>query len=368
MLEQHYKGKRVFVTGHTGFKGSWLCEWLLELGAEVTGYSLPPPTDPALFEQLKLASRLRHLTGDIRDAGSLQRALAEARPDFVFHLAAQALVTESYAKPTETFETNVMGTAHLLDALRCLNHPCAAVFVTTDKCYENREWVHGYREEDPLGGYDPYSSSKAAAELTISSYRRSFFQQHPVRIASARAGNVIGGGDWAANRIVPDCVRALQRNQPIPVRSPTSTRPWQHVLAPLSGYLLLGARLASTSPGDALLCTAFNFGPGHDANRSVAELVQEVLKHWPGRWEDQSDPKAVHEAHFLQLATDKAHALLRWTPAWNFAEAVRETVTWYRETERDPSPATAQALTREQITRYTARARGMEAQAAGSTS
>ncbi len=219
MLEQHYQSKRVFVTGHTGFKGSWLCEWLLQLGAEVIGYSLPPPTDPALFHQLELGPRLRHLTGDIRDAGTLQRALAEARPDFVFHLAAQPLVTDSYAKPTETFDTNVMGTVHVLDALRRVDHPCAAVLITTDKCYENREWVYGYREEDPLGGYDPYSSSKAAAELAISSYRRSFFQQHPVKIASARAGNVIGGGDWAANRIVPDCMRALQRNQPIAVRN-----------------------------------------------------------------------------------------------------------------------------------------------------
>jgi CDP-glucose 4,6-dehydratase len=357
VFEQHYQRKRVFVTGHTGFKGSWLCEWLLQLGAEVIGYSLPPPTNPALFDQLELAPRLRHLTGDIRDAESLRHALVEARPDFVFHLAAQPLVTESYAKPRETFDTNVMGTVHLLDALRLIDHPCAAVLITTDKCYENREWVHGYREEDPLGGYDPYSASKAAAELAISSYRRSFFQQHSVKIASARAGNVIGGGDWAVNRIVPDCVRALQRDQAIAVRNRTATRPWQHVLEPLSGYLRLAARLAGGSPADTQLCSAFNFGPGHDANRTVADLVEEVLKHWPGRWEDRSDPKAVHEAHCLQLATDKAHALLHWAPVWSFAEAVRETVMWYRETSREPGSAAAQALTRSQIVRYTARAR-----------
>lgn len=384
MLERHYQGKRVFVTGHTGFKGSWLCEWLLQLGAEVTGYSLAPPTDPALFHQLDLAPRLRHLTGDIRNAGALQRALAEARPDFVFHLAAQPLVTESYATPTETFNTNMMGTVHLLEALRPIKHPCAAVLITTDKCYENREWVYGYREEDPLGGYDPYSASKAAAELAISSYRRSFFQGHPVKIASARAGNVIGGGDWAVNRIVPDCVRALQRNQPIPVRNPSATRPWQHVLEPVGGYLWLGAclgggqrtedggrrteakskvqspksleQIATVSHWPATsLDSAFNFGPGRDANRSVADLVQEVLKHWPGRWEDRSDPNAVHEAGLLQLATDKAHALLQWSPVWSFADAVRETVTWYRETGREPGAAFAQALTRAQIARYTAR-------------
>lgn len=368
MLDRYYQGKRVFVTGHTGFKGSWLCEWLLQLGAEVTGYSLAPPTKPALFDQLNLASRLRHVGGDVRDAAGLRRALAGARPDFVFHLAAQPLVTESYAHPTETFAVNVMGTIHLLDALRRMSQPCAAVFVTTDKCYENREWVYGYREEDPLGGYDPYSASKAASELAIGSYRRSFFQEHPVRIASARAGNVIGGGDWAANRILPDCVRALRGNRPIQVRNPTATRPWQHVLEPLSGYLRLGARLAGTSSADRQLCSAFNFGPGPDANRTVADLVEEVLKHWPGRWEDRSEPGAVHEAHFLQLAADKAHALLHWTPVWSFPEAVRETVAWYRDIGRRPAPAKVRALLQAQIARYTAQAREREGQGTNTTS
>ena len=238
-----YRGKSVLVTGHTGFKGAWLAEWLLALGARVHGYALESPTEPALFHQLGLADRLQHELGDVRDAAGVRQSVARAQPDFVFHLAAQALVRGSYVQPLETYATNVLGTANVLDALRTLEKPCAAVFITTDKCYENREWVHGYREEDPLGGHDPYSSSKAAAEIAIASWRRAFFREHPVRIASARAGNVIGGGDWASDRIVPDCIRSLQAGQPIAVRNPNATRPWQHVLEPLSGYLGLGALL-----------------------------------------------------------------------------------------------------------------------------
>ncbi len=350
-----FRGKRVLVTGHTGFKGAWLSEWLLGLGAKVTGYSLPPNTKPALFEQLGLASRLEHIEGDIRDSAKLAKAVHAAKPNFVFHLAAQALVRESYARPIETFDVNAMGTAHLLDALRSSRKPCTVVLITTDKCYENREWVHGYREDDPLGGHDPYSASKAAAEIVIASYRRSFFACHPVKIASARAGNVIGGGDWAADRIVPDCIRALQKKQPIPVRNKTATRPWQHVLEPLSGYLWLAALLANprrSKVAPTLLASAFNFGPGHESNRTVAELVAEVLKHWPGRWEDKSDPKAVHEAGLLQLATDKAHALLDWSPVWSFPAAVAQTVGWYHETMA--SPQGAPALTARQIAQYQA--------------
>ena len=244
LFSSAYAGKKIFVTGHTGFKGSWLCEWLLQLGAEITGYSLPPETKPALFEQLKLKSRLHHVIGDIRDLPKLRAAVQKAKPDFVFHLAAQSLVRESYAQPVATFETNLMGTVNVLEALRGLKNSCAAVFITTDKCYENREHHRGYAETDPLGGHDPYSASKATAEIAISSYRRSFFKNHPVKIASVRAGNVIGGGDWAADRIVPDSIRALQKKSAIPVRNKISTRPWQHVLEPLSGYLWLGARLA----------------------------------------------------------------------------------------------------------------------------
>jgi CDP-glucose 4,6-dehydratase len=335
-----YRKKRVLVTGHTGFKGSWLCEWLLMLGADVTGFSLPPPTEPALFDQLGLASRIRHVAGDVRDLEAVRRTVDKTKPDFVFHLAAQPLVRLSYEKPVETYATNVMGTVNVLEALRLAaasqpksDQPCVAVMVTTDKCYENKEWVHSYREEDPLGGYDPYSSSKGAAELVIAAYRRSYFSGADchTRVASARAGNVIGGGDWAMDRIVPDCIRALQRDEVIPVRNKIATRPWQHVLEPLSGYLWLGAMLSSSQPSSCNFqpTSAFNFGPDLASNRTVAELVQEVLRHWPGRWEDKSDPADVHEARLLNLATDKAFHFLQWRPSWSFEETVAATVAWY---------------------------------------
>ena len=350
-----YRGKRVFVTGHTGFKGAWLAEWLLALGAEVYGFALPPPTQPSLFGQLGLQTRLHHNVGDLRDVGSVRASILAAKPDFVFHLAAQSLVRPSYKDPVATYATNVMGTVHVLDALRALNKPCPTVMVTTDKCYENREWVHGYREDDPMGGYDPYSSSKGMAELSIAAYRRSFFAGHPVRIASARAGNVIGGGDWALDRIVPDSIRALENGEPIGVRNPHATRPWQHVLEPLSGYLLLAARLAGADGRAAApFLGAFNFGPGHDANRSVCELVNEILQHFPGSWRDQGDPKAPHEATLLQLSTDKAHALLGWSPVWGFPEAVRKTVAWYRTARQTSHPREVQGLTRGQIEAYSA--------------
>jgi CDP-glucose 4,6-dehydratase len=345
-----YRGKRVWVTGHTGFKGAWLCEWLLVLGADVTGYSLPAPTQPALSEQLDLRHRLRHVEADVRDLSTLTRSLTETEPDYVFHLAAQPLVRESYADPLGTFSTNILGTANVLQALRSLPKPCAAVIVTSDKCYENRDWVFGYREEDALGGHDPYSASKGAAEIIVASMRRSFFTDHPVRVASGRAGNVIGGGDWAKDRIVPDCVRALQDGQAIPVRNRFATRPWQHVLEPLSGYLWLAAQLAQPSTLNSQLNGAFNFGPHHDANRTVAELVAELLKHWPGRWEDRTEPQAPHEAKLLQLATDKAHALLGWSPVWSFADAVEHTAKWYRGTRNAPQQVLD--LTRRQIQRY----------------
>jgi CDP-glucose 4,6-dehydratase len=349
-----YAGRKVFVTGHTGFKGSWLCEWLLQLGAEVTGYSLPPETKPALFTQLGLKSRVNHILGDIRDPSKLARALRQARPDFVFHLAAQPLVRESYAKPVETFETNLMGTVNVLEALRGFEHPCAAVLITTDKCYENREQPRGYREDDPLGGHDPYSASKATAEIAISSYRRSFFQGHPVKPASVRAGNVIGGGDWAADRIVPDCIRALQKKLPVPVRNQVATRPWQHILEPLSGYLWLGAKLSRLKTGDDRLCSAFNFGPRREANRTVRELVEEILRHWPGTWMDQSNPRAVHEAKLLHLETTKALRLLQWKPVWTFSETIAQTVVWYRATAQ--APASARDILLRQIAAYGAAA------------
>jgi CDP-glucose 4,6-dehydratase len=354
MLASHYQGKRVLVTGHTGFKGSWLCEWLLLLGAEVHGYALPPPTQPALFEQLELTGRMRHQIGDVRDVGALRRAVDEIRPDYIFHLAAQPLVRLSYEKPLETYEVNVMGTANLLEALRAANWPCSVVVVTSDKCYENREWVYGYRESDALGGHDPYSSSKAMAELVTAACRSSFFRGHPVRIASARAGNVIGGGDWAADRIVPDCIRALKQKQPVPVRNKRSTRPWQHVLEPLSGYLWLAAQIGVEPASNIKLCSAFNFGPGHEANRTVVELVEEILRHWPGRWEDKSDPNAVHEAQSLQLSSDKAHALLHWSPVWTFSSAVEHTTRWYAAVSAGSGSATR--MTADQIQTYSAAA------------
>lgn len=357
-----YRGKRVLVTGHTGFKGSWLTEWLLALGAEVGGLALPPPTTPSLFDQLGLAARVHHTLGDVRNFAAVQQAVDRFRPDFVFHLAAQPLVRLSYAQPVETYATNVMGTVHVLEAVRLAARPCVVVAITTDKCYENREWVHSYREEDPMGGYDPYSSSKGAAELVISAYRRSYFSaaDSPVRLASVRAGNVIGGGDWALDRIVPDSIRSLRAGSPIPVRNKIATRPWQHVLEPLSGYLWLGAALSGAVANRfhfpaSTYASGFNFGPPLTSNRTVAELVQEILKHWPGEWVDKSDPHAVHEAKLLNLATDKAHHLLQWRPVWNFAETIKETVRWYRTA--DAEPATIPAFTRQQIESFTLTAR-----------
>lgn len=366
-----YRDKRVLVSGHTGFKGAWLCEWLLTLGADVTGFALEPATAPSLFDQLGLARRLRHVIGDVRDLAAVRKVVEETQPDFVFHLAAQALVRLSYDQPVETYAINVMGTVNVLEAVRQAGRPCAVVAITTDKCYDNKEWVHSYREEDPMGGYDPYSSSKGAAELVIASYRRSYFSgpNYKVRLASARAGNVIGGGDWALDRIVPDCIRSLRRSEAIPVRNKIATRPWQHVLEPLSGYLWLGACLANAqlspvaSLGDSAfnsqLASAFNFGPALSSNRTVASLVQEILKHWPGRWEDKSDPRAVHEAKLLNLATDKAHHFLGWSPAWDFAQTIAQTVQWYREA--DAAATDIHQLTVGQIHAYTqvAKARGL---------
>jgi CDP-glucose 4,6-dehydratase len=353
-----YAGVRVLITGHTGFKGSWLSEWLLLLGAEVHGLALEPDTDPSLFRQLGLAKRLNHMVADIRDPEAVRAAFAATRPRVVFHLAAQPLVRRSYQQPQETFATNVMGTANVLEGVRTCHHPCVAVVVTSDKCYENLETGRDYREGDALGGHDCYSASKAAAEIVTSAYRRSFLLDDPdKRIASARAGNVIGGGDWAEDRIVPDCIRHLQRGEAIPVRNPQATRPWQHVLEPLSGYLQLGAHLLDGSlreeeAGRSASASAFNFGPGPGSDRSVQELVEEVLKSWGGTWENQSDPSAPHEAYRLSLDISKAAKVLGWTPRWDFARTVRETVDWYRASAACGSPEDFQSLTRRQISDY----------------
>jgi len=362
-----YCNKRVLITGHTGFKGSWLAEWLLALGAEVTGFSLAVANQPSLFDELGLSRRLRHQVGDIRDLAAMKRMVAEFKPDYVFHLAAQSLVRPSYAEPVETFATNILGTVHILEAIRLAEIPCSIVAVTSDKCYENREWLHSYRETDPLGGHDPYSCSKAAAELVIDSYRRAYFSQPigTVHLASARAGNVLGGGDWAQDRIVPDSVRSLTRGEPIPVRNRRSRRPWQHVLEPLSGYLRLGACLNNRRAASAAelpesfrsseVAAAFNFGPAIASNRTVAELVQEFLKHWHGSWEDRSSPAAAHEAQSLNLASEKAYRLLGWRPVWSFERTIELTAQWYLETKN--SPTIAREITNRQINEYLVDAR-----------
>jgi len=330
-----YAGKRVLVTGHTGFKGAWLCEWLLGLGAEVHGLALPP-LKPSLFEALNLGVRMKHNVVDILDTPALQAKIAEIRPDFIFHLAAQALVRVSYREPVRTFATNAIGTANVLESVRALNLSCTIVVVTTDKCYDNDGRARSFKETDPLGGHDPYSASKAAAEIVVASYRDSFFSHGTdVALASARAGNVIGGGDWAEDRLVPDCIRALQAGKPVPVRNPVFTRPWQHVLEPLGGYLLLGAKLeeARCTKSEAEIARyaqAFNFGPEPDANRSVKDLVEEVLRHWPGAWEQTHQEKHLKEAPLLSLAIDKARETLGWRPRLDFSQTVEQTIAWYR--------------------------------------
>jgi CDP-glucose 4,6-dehydratase len=364
VISSFWPGKKVLVTGHTGFKGSWLSSWLLYLGARVKGLSLAPDTTPSLFEQLGLEARLDHQIGDVRERKLVHSWLLEEKPDVVFHLAAQPLVRRSYIQSVETWNTNVMGTIHVLEALKHLTSPCAVVFITTDKCYENREWIYGYRETDPLGGHDPYSSSKAAAELAIASWRNSFFEDSeiPIGIASARAGNVVGGGDWAEDRIIPDAIRSLLQQEAIPVRNPQATRPWQHVLEPLGGYLLLAQRLyeqlmtPNWRQDKQGLYGAFNFGPSLASNRSVRELVECILQHWPGNWLDQSDPTAVHEAKLLNLVTDKAFHSLKWQPVWDFERTIKETVIWYDQASQIElgDQQQFQALTHRQIEQYQA--------------
>jgi CDP-glucose 4,6-dehydratase len=350
-----FEGRSVFVTGHTGFKGSWLSLWLSSLGARVTGYALAPPTDPSNFE----ASRVRevltdHVESDVRDLDRLRESLRQCQPDVVFHLAAQPLVRESYRCPLETFETNVMGTANLLEAVRTLGLRCAVVIVTSDKCYENFEWQWGYRESDRLGGRDPYSGSKGAAELVTSSYHRSFFpvdrlREHGVAVATARAGNVIGGGDWSADHIIVDSVAALNEGRAVPVRSPNAIRPWQHVLESLSGYLTLASCLMDDEA--SRYCGAWNFGPDIDDSVSVSNLVQLLMESWgSGEWEDASDPDAPHEAGVLRLCIDKARTELGWRPRWDVKKAIETTAAWYRSYFGDPT--SARRICMEQIEQF----------------
>ncbi len=357
MFNGFYRGKTVLVTGHTGFKGGWLALWLHHLGATVWGLGLEAPTHPNLHEVVRSQIFAKEITADVRDLKKVERALVRARPDIIFHLAAQPLVRRSYTHPLETLATNALGTANLLEAVCHAGLPCAVVVITSDKCYANRGGGPDFRETDPLGGDDVYSMSKAATELVVQSWRQSFFRTNPQlgNVATARAGNVIGGGDYAADRLVPDCVRALLAQRPIPVRNPGATRPWQHVLDCLSGYLWLGARLAQTEKNSPL-AGAFNFGPGPAGSLPVSELVREILRHWPGEWQSVEGPECPREAARLQLDIDKAAALLQWRPVWDFRQAVAQTVAWYsqRHVARHPDLA---AFSLGQIEEFTAAAR-----------
>jgi len=328
-----YKGKKVLLTGHTGFKGSWLTLWLKQLGAEVIGYSLEPPTNPSLFEILNLEKEIIHVIGDIRNEKRLKETFKKYKPDIVIHMAAQPLVRYSYMNPKETYETNVLGTLNVFEAVRESKTVRVVINVTSDKCYENKEWVYGYRENDPMGGYDPYSSSKGCAELLTSAYRNSFFnpenygKTHNVALASVRAGNVIGGGDWAEDRLIPDCIRALSKKETIYIRNPHATRPWQHVLEPLSGYLWLGA-LMWQDP--TKYSEGWNFGPNDEDILTVEEIVKDVIKIWGnGEYVVNSDNR-FHEAKLLKLDISKAHFYLKWKPVYNAKKSLVETVNWYK--------------------------------------
>ena len=341
-----WRGRRVFLTGHTGFKGAWLSLWLRQLGAEVTGYALAPPTEPSLFALAGLETGMASIEADIRDAARLRTALVQARPEVVFHLAAQALVRRSYADPAETFSSNVMGTVHLLDAVRACDTVRGVVVVTSDKCYENRGLDRGYVEDDPLGGHDPYSSSKACTELVAAAYRRSFCSDD-VAIATARAGNVIGGGDWAADRLVPDMVRAFAAGTPVRIRNPEAVRPWQHVLEPLAGYLLLAESLVVQ--GQRHAC-GWNFGPDADATATVRTVAELAVRAWGAgaAWVGDPGPHP-HEAHLLMLDASRARAALGWAPRLTLGQAVADTVEWYRA---QAGGADAASLCLEQIARY----------------
>lgn len=331
----------MLVTGHTGFKGAWLSMWLHELGANIFGYSLPPDNEQGVFQAAKISSLLSDdIHADIRDPAKLTNVFHDVRPDVVFHLAAQPLVRESYAIPRETHETNYMGTCNVLEAVRERSQACAVVIVTTDKCYENKEQVWGYRENDRLGGHDPYSASKAAAEIVAASYRDSFFpvnqmHEHGVGIATARAGNVIGGGDWAKDRIIPDMVRSLIEKKAVDIRNPHAVRPWQHVLEPLHGYLSIASQLLDSRVPSA--STAWNFGPGPEGHKTVGDLVSLFHELWgDGDWEPDGF-EHPHETSFLSLSIDKAVNQLGWTPTWNFRKTVSKTVEWYRSQQHNES-------------------------------
>lgn len=323
-----WRDRRVLVTGHTGFKGSWLSLWLQSMGADVHGFALVPPTDPNMFTVARVADGMQATIGDVRDFEAVSLAIERCRPEIIIHMAAQSLVRLSYSQPIETYATNVMGTVHVLEAARRVGLTRAIVNVTSDKCYENKEWLWGYREEEPMGGYDPYSSSKGCAELVTSAYRRSFFQSSEAALASSRAGNVIGGGDWAPDRLVPDILRAFQRGEAVTIRSPSATRPWQHVLEPLSGYLMLAQRLHNEGQTWA---EAWNFGPSDEDVVSVEWVVRRLTQKWDGSAAWRLDERRVtHEANYLKLDSSKCRARLGWRPRWNLDEALSHVVDWHK--------------------------------------
>lgn len=342
-------GRSVFVTGHTGFKGSWLCLWLEHIGAKVTGFALEPPTQPNNFSVSGAGEGLvDHHIGDIRDEDALHSALLSASPDVVLHLAAQSVVREGYRTPRETFEINTIGVACILDGVRKLGKPCTVLVVTSDKCYENREQVWGYRESDPFGGHDPYSASKGAAEIVVGSYRDSYFPperlgDHGIKLASVRAGNVIGGGDWTSDALIVDVVRALAAGKPVELRNPLAYRPWQHVLDALSGYLTLASRLIESNEPD--LCDGWNIGPTPGSELPVCDVVDLFLQEWgEGSWTGVSGADEPREAHTLRLCIDKAQWRLNWNPVWDMQQTLRHTVEWYREYYREPTTMRAYSL------------------------
>ncbi|HZY63947.1 MAG TPA: CDP-glucose 4,6-dehydratase [Edaphobacter sp.] len=355
-----WRNRRVFLTGHTGFKGGWMALWLSWMGATVRGYALDPATTPSFFIDAGVGSMLEDIRGDIRDAARLDLAMREFAPEVVFHMAAQPLVRHSYRDPIGTYETNVIGTARVLDAVRRTPSVRAVVSVTTDKCYENKEWNWPYREIDPLGGYDPYSASKACAEIVSASYRQSFFPisklrqpgGHEVAIATARAGNVIGGGDWSTDRLIPDLVRGFLSGEPVSIRQPHAIRPWQHVLEPLHGYLTLAEKLLTPGPEAARFATAYNFGPNTDDTRPVAWIADRMTGFWGtgASWVLNKDPNSLHEATYLQLDISRARHELDWVPRLRLETALDWLVAWYRNWQS--SSESAQHFTLSQIAKY----------------
>jgi CDP-glucose 4,6-dehydratase len=347
MKADFWQGKKVLITGHTGFKGSWLSLWLQSVGANVIGYALKPPTTPSLFEVAKVAEGMTSIIGDVRDRKHLQTVIAQHKPEIIFHMAAQPLVRYSYVNPVETYATNVMGTVHLLDAVRQVETVKVIVNITTDKCYENQEWVWGYRENEPMGGYDPYSNSKACAELVTSAYRQSFFHTDGVALASVRAGNVIGGGDWAQDRLIPDIMQAIMAKKPVIIRNPQAIRPWQHVLEPLNGYLMLAEKLWENG---AAYAEAWNFGPNEEDAKPVQWMVEQLTKMWSNNasWilDNNEHP---HEANYLKLDCAKGKTKLGWHPKWTLETALENIIFWYQAYKKQQN---MQEITMSQIESY----------------